>query len=119
MIGAHQSAEQQHGSQFHTDQIRAKQGQAHFPRFHILDGMGLDGRSGEQIHDFGDEHRGKNLRANPHARGQPLAFHLHGALPQVEHHDYKDEQHHDGPGVDDDLQRGYEGGAQDVENDGD
>src|SRR5579862_2447253 len=66
VVGAHQSAQQQHGSQFHADQVRTEEGGAHVPGFQVLNGVHLDGRARQQVHDFGDEHGGQNFRADPH-----------------------------------------------------
>src|SRR5579871_3238952 len=80
--------------------------------------MNFNRRNAQQVNHLGNENGGQNFRPNPHAWTEPLTFHVHRALAQVEHHDYENEQHHDGAGVDDDFQGGDKGRAQDVKDDG-
>ena len=64
---------------------------------------------------LGREQQGKNRRADPGGWLQPGAFKGRRRFPDIQHHDHKYEQHHDGAGIDDDLQRGGERRAKDKE----
>lgn len=103
--GHHQTGQQQHRNQLHRQHIGPEQGNPH--RLGIygapIGETALQGTNRIQHHRQQDQRQQR--RTDPYAGPQPGPFLLDHRVTQVEHHHHEDKQHHDGTGVDDDLQR--------------
>lgn len=120
MIGADQTRHQEERGEFDTKQIRLIQSDRNLLRPHrVSRKLCLGTTSDEQKGHLGNQDRGQNHRPNPDAWAEPPTFDIDGFLPQIKHHDHKNKKDHDGPGINDDFERGDKRRAQNVKHDRD
>ena len=105
VIGPNQAGQQQHGGQLDTDKVRPVEGDTHLLRRYDPGAGGRAPGLAQDVEQLPDEDRRQDRRSDPHARPHPPTLLRDGCLPQIEQHHHEDKQHHDRPGVDDDLER--------------
>lgn len=119
MVGSDQASQEQHGGQFDPNDIRTKERYAHLLGFYNRPASLWAPRLGQHVEHLDEQYCRQHRRTDPHAGVQPLALLGRRLCSQVEHHDDEHEQHHNGPGIDDDFERGDERRAEDEKDHGD
>ena len=115
VVCADQTSHEQKRGEFHSKEIGLIEGDSDLLWTHGAPSQAGAAAVPQKIDDFGDQYHCQDGRAGPHPGTKPLALEIDGSVPEVEHHDHKDEEHHDRASIDDDFQSSDEGGAKDIE----
>lgn len=109
VVRSHEPSHQQKRSKFDSKQVRLIQRNADFLRWNgSAREPWLISLRNQQESDFCDQERCQDGGARPYSWTKPLALQIQCFLAKVEHHDHKNEKHHDRPRVDDDFERRHE-----------